>query len=263
MLAAIPDDFAAELLFALAEYKLGDARRHAEFLRRADVTHAPEWERACVAMRVAENIAPDCERAARAFFYSAFGSGGAKYYALAQERLARVDAPYGDDRRAPYKRAVPNDCVAPQTDCEAVGDENGLTPRDERTDGADATRAYDGDLAALLNALRAYADAYDLEGGAAASEEYPECAELRYWAFVFELCDAYYIDSNKAPTDISADMRRIAGRAYDSIAPRFDGFFDSLPEGKRRNPSNRRLPPFFPSRKSDAGCAIFLSRCLP
>ena len=156
MLAAIPDDFAAEFLFALAEYKLGDARRHAEFLRRADVTHAPEWERACVAMRVAENIAPDCERAARAFFYSAFGSGGAKYYALAQERLARVDAPYGDDRRAPYKRAVPNDCVAPQTDCEAVGDENGLTPRDERTDGADATRAYDGDLAALLNALRAY-----------------------------------------------------------------------------------------------------------
>ena len=147
MLAAIPDDFAAEFLFALAEYKLGDARRHAEFLRRADVTHAPEWERACVAMRVAENIA---------IFYSAFGSGGAKYYALAQERLARVDAPYGDDRRAPYKRAVPNDCVAPQTDCEAVGDENGLTPRDERTDGADATRAYDGDLAALLNALRAY-----------------------------------------------------------------------------------------------------------
>ncbi len=207
-------------------------------------------------------------RACRArFFYSAFGSGGAKYYALAQERLARVDAPYGDDRRAPYKRAVPNDCVAPQTDCEAVGDENGLTPRDERTDGADATRAYDGDLAALLNALRAYADAYDLEGGAAAaaaaSDEYSECAELRYWAFVFELCDAYYIDSNKAPTDISADMRRIAGRAYDSIAPRFDGFFDSLPEGKRRNPSNRRLPPFFPSRKSDAGCAIFLSRCLP
>ena len=69
--------------------------------------------------------------------------------------------------RAPYKRAVPNDCVAPQTDCEAVGDENGLTPHDERTDGADATRAYDGDLAALLNALRAYA--YDLEGGAAAA----------------------------------------------------------------------------------------------
>lgn len=44
MLAAIPDDFAAEFLFALAEYKLGDARRYAEFLRRADVTHAPEWE---------------------------------------------------------------------------------------------------------------------------------------------------------------------------------------------------------------------------
>ena len=40
---------------------------------------------------------------------------------------------------------------------------------DERADGADATRAYDGDLAALLNALRAYADAYDLEGGAAAA----------------------------------------------------------------------------------------------
>ncbi len=240
VLAAIPDDFAAAFFFALAEYKLGDARRYAEFLRRADVTHAPEWERACVAMRVAENIAPECERAARAFFYSAFGSGGAKYYALAQERLARADAPHNDDRRAPCKRTVPNDCAAPQTDCKASGDENGLTPHDERTDDADATRAYDGDLSALLNALRAYADAYDLEGGAAAAaaalDEYPECAELRYWAFVFELCDAYYIDSNKAPTDIAADMRRIVGRAYDSIAPRFDGFFDSLPEGGRKLP---------------------------
>ncbi len=100
---------------------------------------------------------------------------------------------------------MPNDCVAPQTDCEAVGDENGLTPRDERTDGADATRAYDGDLAALLNALRAYADAYDLEGGAAAAAAAPRLAgyatsvrALERLREIYRAANADYIKAEKA-----------------------------------------------------------------
>lgn len=247
----IPDDFTAAYYNALGEYKRGNVMPYLDFLRRADVSRAPEREREEVSRSVAENVSPDCERAARTFIYSALGSAGAKkYQILARERCATDSEPhpdifqsqssgkaeptFGDVEAAETSRAEEADDVCDDDISVETGD---AADNAEVHNNAHCSREY----AQVLQSLKAFADEYDLENGKAAATEaaeaYPNAVEPRYWEFVFGLCDSYYIDSNKARTDITADMRNIVGKAYQSIAARFDGFFDSLPVGGRKVPA--------------------------
>lgn len=269
VLKEIPDDFAALYYRALAEYNGGDPAPYTDFLRRADVSRAPEFERHLIAQSVVQNIAHDCERAARSFLYSALGSGGAQYYSLALERLADADSAQASPSVDTARMSANADSVEKperyiaetnRAEKERTADAADISADTERADESNGgTRPADVkerqspqssqspqcalDSVKALRMLKAYAEEYDLENGvaaaAAAVEADPESAELGYWKFVFGICDKYYIDSNEVRTDIMSDIRRTVGRAYESVAVRFEGFFGSLPGG------GRKIPPLY------------------
>ena len=224
VLEIIPDDFICTFYAALADYKLNNrAAVYNDFLRRADVSRAPQAEREAVAQAVIANITQDAERAARTFFYSVFGAGGSAYFDKAHARLmAAATEGRGSAQSEELGESESN---------RAQGDTAPI--KQEKKSSAKG-------LADALQTIRVLADDYDLENGMAeiraAESEYADNAELKYWEFVFDVCNAYYIDSNAVKTDIVRELPMTAGKAYDSVAYKFNGFLESLPAGGRKLP---------------------------